>query len=219
MDGFITVSNTYNNSVIITCQLVTELSSVDFDENRQPRLHKVISDHIIFEPIPDVSWITLESESARVNPCSVYNFRYTIDIPQDSGYSFDKDTGYLLYINVKKTLENATGANIGIDYNYKLFLIFTGSEDKQEQTSFFNQWMIFLAIPFIIMIPVIVIYKNKSHKKKENTHKIKFPSSIDVTPEKRLKSRPAKDITADIGQTIDDLLEREKTNGFRGGER
>jgi len=216
MTGFLTVSNTYNNSVIITCQLITKLSSVDLDENRQPRLHKVISDHIIFEPIPDVSWITLESENARVNPCSVYNFRYTIDIPLDSGYSFDKDTGYLLYINVKKTIENATGTNIGIAYNYKLFLVFTG--EQQEQNPAFSMWML-IPVPIVIGGAVFAVYRKK-HKKTHTIAPKKTPTvaSSSVTVKKTPVDKPTVD-SDDMRLRIDRMLERDKQDMFRGGGR
>lgn len=213
-DGYLSVTNTYNNSIIITCQLITELSPVDLDENRQPRLHKVISDHIIFEPIPTSSWITLEAENARVNPYSFYSFRYKIDIPLDDTYSFDKDEGYLVYINIKQKIENATGTSIGVAYNYKLFIIFTG--DQQEQESAFSLWML-IPIPFVIGGAVFVAYKKK-HKKTRTTTPAKTPTASSVAVRKPTIDKPTES-PDDIRLRIDRILERDKEDMFRGGER
>lgn len=216
-DGYLVVSNTYNSSIIITGQLVTKLSPVDLDENRSYRVHKKISDHIIFKPIPSRSWMTLESDTFIVNPYSVYSFRYTVDISLDSDYSFDKDEGYLMYIIIKKTIENATGANIGIAYSYKLFLVFTGDQQEQEQESAFNLWML-IPVPFVIGGAVFVVYKKK-HKKTYAVTPKKTPTAHPVAVKKPSVNKPSSNHD-DIQRRIDGILERDKQDIFHeGGER
>jgi len=39
-DGYLTLSNTYNSSATITCQVNIDLSTVDLDENGTYRVHK-----------------------------------------------------------------------------------------------------------------------------------------------------------------------------------
>ena len=208
--GYLTLSNTYNASATITCRIITRLSVVDLNEDGNPRLHKTISNNIIFFPIPDDSWITLEDEKAAINPHSIYNFRYTVDIPLNEGIVFDNNEGYLLYINVKKTIENATGANIGIDYNYKLFLIFTG---ELKQGIVFSTWMI-VPIPVILITGTsLAIYKKKHHKKPKtttNTKAIEIPDRVVVTETYR-ETPTASNKYTDIHQKIDHLLDNADT--------
>lgn len=162
-DGYLTVSNTYNSSVTIYCQVISKLSSVDLDEERNPRLHKVISDFIIFNPIPDISWITLEDTEAIIDPFSIYNFRYEVDIPLDEEDSFEASRGYLLYIHIRKDLGDVTGAVIGIDYNYKLFLVFTGVIE-QEQNIALGLFLLLFMPSWVVLGIGFVLYKRK-HKK------------------------------------------------------
>jgi len=201
-DGYLTVSNTYNASVIISCRIITKLSAVDLDESGMFRVHKKISDNVIFKPIPAESWITLEDDKAVIDPHSVYNFRYAVDIPLSSEDSFDTSEGYLLYINVRKDLGNATGVQIGIDYDYKLFIIFTG-ELKQENLVF-SLWMLLL-IPIPIVGGTLILYKNKKLKK---VKVIPNANSIHVNnPGKTIKNKPILDDDA-IRQRLDNILER-----------
>ena len=108
-----------------------------------------------------------------INPYSIYNFRYTVNIPLDEGITFDNNVGYLLYINVRKSIENATGMQIGINYDYKLFVIFTG-ELKQE--SDISAFFLLLIIPIgIIAVGASISFHKR--KKSKNTRII-----LDDTP-------------------------------------
>lgn len=202
-EGFLTISNTYNSSITISCQIITKLSSVDLNPDGSPRIHPKISNTIIIYPIPDNSWIILAEKKAVINPYSIYNFRYTIDIPLNKNYSFDSKKGYLVYINIKKTIENATGANIGIDYNYKLFILFNG---ELKQGLSFGLWM-FIPISLGVCIGTVFIL-NTIHKKKKTKQKHIRPDNKPVynKPEKII-DKPIINNTIDIRHKIDNILE------------
>lgn len=158
--GYLTMSNTYDTSVIMSCDIITVLSPVDLDGNGKPRIHYTISNDTIFKPIPDASWIILEEKNAVINPFSIYNFYYKVNVPFSN--DFNSNEGYLVYIHITKEIENATGANIGIDYNYKLFIKFTG---EIKQGILFSQWMILL-IPIFSIISIVFFYTTKKKHKK-----------------------------------------------------
>jgi len=222
-DGYLTVSNTFNSSVTITCYKIKELSTVDLDENGQPRIHPVISNNIIFEQIPDISWVTLEDSKASIDPYSVYNFRYTVNIPE--GKKFTTDKGYLTYINIKKDVTGESGAQIGIDYNYKLFIVFTG--EPKEQGLVFSQWMLYILIPAIIIGGSLIVFSRRKHKKKDIVSTKKPVNNNSVTADnissvdKHINYRDTDIVNLD--NKIDNLLERkntilerENTHKFRG---
>lgn len=214
-DGYLTVSNTYNTSLIISCRLIISLSPVDIDENGNPRIHPVISDYIIFKPIPDSSWIILEDDKATVNPCSIYNFRYSVDISLTEEHTFEANEGYLVYINVKKDLGDVTGAQVGIEYNYKLFLVFTG---EQEQGFVLTQTMMIfiLILPGSIIGGVSIFYIRK-RRHKEPVTKFEPDTEIDreVVVEEPIKIKVVHD--DNIEHKIDNILERkERERGSDG---
>lgn len=209
--GYLTVSNTYNTSITISCQIVTKLSTVDLNEDGTPRIHKTISNIIIFKPVPDGSWITLEKDNALVSPCSIYNFRYIVDIPLDEDTTFSADEGYLVYIHIKKTTENATGMQIGINYNYKLFLIFTG---ELEQGIVFSTWML-IPIPFVIGGILFITYKQKRRK-----DPFKIKDTGDSFEIKRTKPNVVKpDDNPLLHQKIDKLTDPDDQDVTWGGNK
>ena len=59
-NGYLTVSNTYNSSVTFRCQIITKMSVVDLDENGSCRIHKKISNNIIFTPLLTVHGLLLK---------------------------------------------------------------------------------------------------------------------------------------------------------------
>jgi len=208
--GYLTMSNTYNSSATISCYVITKLSTVDLDEDGTPRIHKIISDIIIFKPVPDGSWITLEDNKAVIDPYSVYNFRYTVNIDVEylrkeakKNNIFNTSEGYLVYINVKKDLGDATGAQIGIDYNYKLFLIFTG-ELKQE--SFISSFFLLLIIPASVIIGTSLLFHKKKKSKKVNV--VPDINPIRTNENKERKTFKDKSIPDDnaMRQRIDGIL-------------
>jgi len=225
-DGYLTVSNTYNSSVIIYCELITLLSPVDLDAEGHPRIHKRISDIILFKRIPDSSWITLEDSRAEVDSCSIYNFRYHVDIPLDPRDPFIDNEGYLVYINVKKDLGDVSGANIGIDYNYKLFFVFTG---EQDQGFILTQGMIifmFIGSGGIIGCVSCVFYIRKRRHKKLDTNFVKPEKPVAIfVPDTEIKKNivAEKPVEAkvihdnDIEHRIDSILEKkERERGANG---
>lgn len=196
-NGYLTMSNTYNTSITMSCDIVTKLSIVDLSENGTPRIHPIISNNTLIKPIPDASWISLEENKATINPFSIYNFNYTVNIPYNN--DFNSKEGYLVYIHITKDMENATGANIGIDYNYKLFIIFTG---ETKQSMFFSQWMIML-LPIVPIIGILFFYKSK---KKQH---IKNPiQNTKTVYNKNHRDKIIVDNDVEIRQKIDNIIGR-----------
>jgi len=167
-DGFLTISNTYDSNVFLKCSIIVKkLSPPDLDEDGKPRIHPKVSYNITFYPVPTKDWITLENTTATIPPFHVYDFYYHVDIPLTSEWaSYNNSNGYLLYINVKKTIENATGANVGIDYSYKLFIIFYGK--YAPNTSLLNTLILIIIPATAIGVTIVVVYK-KRHKCSDDT--------------------------------------------------
>jgi hypothetical protein len=205
-DGYLTMSNTYNTSITMSCDIVTKLSVVDLDMNGNPRFHLTISNNTLIKPVPTASWVSLEENKAVINPLSIYNYRYTINIPLSK--DFNSKEGYLLYIHITKDMSNVTGANIGIDYLYKIFIIFTG---ETRSGMVFSQWM-FLLLLIPGGIGSLLFYKTK--KKKH----IKYVKNIEPVA-KTVYAKPVYvsrlstntmlvDKDVELRNKIDDLLRR-----------
>jgi len=217
-NGYLTMSNTYNSSVLMICNIKTQMSPVDLDENGKPRIHKKISDNIKFRSIPNPSWITLENERATIKPYHIYNYRYTVTIPYEETPS-NNSVGFLVRINIKKQLLNATGANIGIDYDYKLFIIFTG--EKPSNINLLQ--LMFVFIPVGIGGVVFVVYKKRNNKDKNKKTKTKKkkpePIPRDNKSDLELEIKETLDTkteNVDVHKNIDDILKKNtKTNVWR----
>lgn len=197
--GHLGISNTYNESFTFSAKIITELSPVDL-ENGNPRIHKTISNSTLFYPLPDASWIKLESDKVIVDPLSYYSLGYTITIPQSEASKMQNGTGYLLYINIKKSLDNKTGARIGIDYNYKLFIIFSGKV-SQGASFIIGGWFIVPLALIIGIVSVSVVYAIKRRKPK--------PSAVQApkqAPKIRQRLEVSKKIDTDISSKIDKIL-------------
>lgn len=170
--GYVVLSNTHNESVLVNCHIITKMSPVDLDEYGNPRIHEVISNSVIFDAIPDGSWLTLEDDKATIKPYHQYKFRYNLNIPLSSEYKFDTGKGFLVYINIKKKLENASGMNIGIDYSYKLFIYFEG---KLEQSNLLT-YLILIIGPATVISVSVIIYKRVHKKSVEDASRISKPA-------------------------------------------
>jgi len=207
--GYLTVSNTYNSSATVTCKVVTKLSTVDLNHTTgKPRIHYTISDNITFYPVPTGSWITLEDDEAVVNPYSFYTFKYAVNIDieclreqaKKNNNIFNTSEGYLVYINIRKDYEEVTGLNIGIDYNYKLFFVFTGELQEEKQGSSVSILSLVFMIPVAIFISAVaLLYKHRNPKK------------ASVTPDtKPGRNNPRKSLK----ETLDDDVMRQKIDGL-----
>ena len=133
-EGYVSLSNTHDKPVSAKLEVITgHLSIVDLDDEGNPRTHKV-SDSIYIHPFPK-QWITLSEDEIVISANSWYNVHYTVKIPYEEAWEYiehNTSNGFLAYINVKKGAETTGGMNIGINYNYKVFSIFSG--EYQEPT-------------------------------------------------------------------------------------
>lgn len=202
--GYFTISNTFNTSVSVSCKKVIKLSTVDLNETTGlPRVHHKIIENVYMYPFPTDLWVTLESDKAIIEPFSVYNYRYTIKIPID--IDFNKNKGYLMYLNIGKDLGSATGAQIGINYDYKLFIIFTG--EKQGFTLSLGNMLIPIIIIAIItvIIALFALIRRRRHNapKKENIPK---PEPIKTNPNPISKIGDIKSTNIVTSAQIDKLL-------------
>ena len=191
------------------------MNPLDLDVNGSERAHKVISNTTVFYHIPNIKWVVLEDESATVNPFSVYNFHYKVRIPYDKAPS-NTSIGYILRINIKRQLVNVTGMNIGIEYDYKLFIIFTG---KKIVESSINGYY-FIPLPFILAGVFLFFHKRKKlgivkTKKKEKTIKrrnIDKPLEKTVFDKPVVSVKPVDNDLVDLHKHIDDILSKSHTH-------
>lgn len=154
-EGMISVTNTNEYPVSIQCTVIDTLSVVDLDEQGKPRIHTRISDKVTFTSIPDPGWIHLTEEEFTINPLSTYQLGYSVFIPGIQRENLRSDTGFLCYINVKKISDQTSGAQIGIDYNYKVFLLFTDIVEPVmlnmgvTMSEMFGAFILVLAVMFV----------------------------------------------------------------------
>ena len=162
-EGYVSLSNTYDKSVSVKLEVITgRLSTVDLDDEGNPRTHKV-SDLIYIHPFPK-PWITLSENEIVIPANSWYNVYYTVNIPYEDAWKYieqDISNGFLGYINVKKGRETTGGMSIGINYNYKIFSLFSG--EYQESTMGFY---FFAGITAIIGGLALHLVYNKIEKRK-----------------------------------------------------
>lgn len=128
-EGYILFSNTHNTSITISLSTTNTLAIIDLDKNGNPRVHTTISEDIIFKPVPDISWVKLNEAVFTIEPRSQYRAYYTVEMSKNSVWKgIDEDTanGFLGYIIIKEKKDATSGMNIGIDYRYKVFTLFTG---------------------------------------------------------------------------------------------
>lgn len=127
--GYLLFSNPCNSSVTISLSTTNTLSIVDLDKAGNPRVHTKVSNDIIFKPVPDISWIKLDETVFTIEPNSRYKAYYTVEMSKvDAWGSIDENTsnGLLGYIIIKEKKDATPGMNIGINYRYKVFTLFTG---------------------------------------------------------------------------------------------
>jgi len=156
-EGYVLFSNTYNTSITISLSTTNTLSIMDLDKNKNPRFHHTISEDTVFKPVPDISWIKLDETVFTIEPYSKYKAYYTVEMPKvDAWESIDENTsnGFLGYIIIKEKKDANSGMNIGIDYCYKVFTLFTG---EYVSDVFFVDPIYFIAA-IIVIAGIIVAY-------------------------------------------------------------
>ena len=162
-EGCVSLSNTYDKPVSVKLEVITgQLSTVDLDDEGNPRTHKV-SDSTYIHPFPK-PWIILSEDEIVIPANSWYRIHYTVKIPYEDAWKYiehNTSNGFLGYINIKKGTETTGGMNIGINYNYKIFSLFSG--EYQESTMGFY---FFAGILAIIGGLVLHLVYNKIEKRK-----------------------------------------------------
>lgn len=156
-EGYILFSNTYNTSITILLSTTNKLSILDLDENGTPRIHTKIDKNIVFKPITDKSWIKLNETVFTIEPRSQYKAYYTVEMPKNrvwKGIDETTTNGFLGYIIIKEKKDANPGMNIGIDYRYKVFTLFTG--ECSSDVFFIDP--IYLIIFAVVIVGIIVTY-------------------------------------------------------------
>lgn len=129
--GWVTVSNTYDERLIINIHPSTELSASDLDENGNPRAHLKVQDDGLFYQFETPDWIVIDYYEIVIPPMCKYAIKYNVDISSDDAWRAiheDKGNGLLGYITFKKVI-NATGFVVGVEYNHKVFVTFFGERN------------------------------------------------------------------------------------------
>jgi len=160
-NGYITIVNSgINESAEYILTISNELNEVDYDEDGNPREHYV-TENVTFDALSNTNWITFEDNKIIIPPEGTYVFKYTIRMSKEEAYkSINKDTsnGFLAYINVK----GKTGNVLGINYNYKMFIVFTGVYNPTPGISIPPHLIIvYIIIGIAILTLIVVTYKQK----------------------------------------------------------
>lgn len=202
--GCFTLANTYNYSLSVSLEVMTELSVTDLDENKTPRVHPRISDEIVFYPLPDSSWVVLDEENIIIKPESSCKVYYNVSIPKKKVEVLGNNHGYLTYINIKKGMESQPGMNIGINYNYKIFFKFT--RDTSESVFSFSP---FYLIPIGLVGAVVAIYFLKGKHGELDREKHKDMVGLERKTKERI---PVDGLSTgskhDVDQRINDLFSK-----------
>ena len=162
-NGYINVTNTESSDITISLSVSTKIATGDFDENGNPRKHKV-SDTVFFDEIPDASWIELEETNLVIPANSIKIINYTLVLPKEEvlrSINYDTTNGYLVYIEVNPS----SGSTIGINYRYKIFIVFEGEISWLTPFSYISLGLITLTISYFIISKV----KHKRDLQYENT--------------------------------------------------
>lgn len=156
-EGYLLFANPSKSPITISLSTKNTLSIMDLDNSKNPRIHTKISEDIIFKPVPDTSWIKLDEPVFTIEPYSKYKAYYTVEMPKvDTWNGIGKNTsnGFLGYISIKEKENPEPGGNIGIDYDYKVFTLFTG---EYVSNVFFIE-PIYLIAAIIVIVGIIVAY-------------------------------------------------------------
>jgi len=160
-EGYILFSNTYNTSIVISLSTTNKLSILDLGENGDPRVHNrtdpPIHESVVFNPIYDTSWIKLNETVFTIEPRSQYRAYYTVEMPKNSVWKHineNTNNGFLGYILIKEKKNANPGMNIGIDYRYKIFTLFTG--ECSSDVFFIDP--VYLIVFAVVIAGIIVTY-------------------------------------------------------------
>lgn len=167
-EGYIAIENPTDSNAHISLLLFGGLKKVDVDSMGNPRTHTV-SEEVVFYPIPDISWIRLNEVEFTINPRSEYRIGYTVEMPAISAYDAINENvsrGFLAYINVRGEALAGTGGIIGINYDFKVFVTFTG-EYEEEATSSFPPWSVGIIVSVIAVASILFILKKTDIMKME----------------------------------------------------
>jgi len=165
-DGSFTITNTMDEDVDIQLIIDDALKPVDLGEEGRPRTHTPTGGRLAYH-IPDTSWIQLKNETEILPAQSIIKIEYTIRVNIEDLYEAldgNINKSYLCYINARGVSTKA----IGINYDHKVFLVFTGEFRKISLTT--NLLPLFLGLFFMTITIICIIFslvmKNKKDKKK-----------------------------------------------------
>ena len=163
--GVVIINNQDTEPVTIKLILVKELSSIDKNiTTGEPRIHSV-SDSIYFHEIPTTEWISFNDTYITIPPQTSSKINYTIDIPKEELPSFiNKTNGFLCYIGIGETTPDNPGANIGVNYKFKVFITFP-IIDKNPLTNPLFIFFLSVIVTILTYITILSIKKIRLHKK------------------------------------------------------
>lgn len=164
--GVIIINNQDDEPLTIKLTVIKELSPIDKNYTTgEPRIHSV-SDSVYFHEITTTDWISLDKDQITIPAKSSVEVNYTIDITKEQLPEFiDKTNGFLCYIGVGETSPDNPGANVGINYKFKVFITFP----IIEKTPLTNPLFIFflsVIVTIFTYITILSIKKIRLHKNK-----------------------------------------------------
>ena len=165
-DGSFIIRNQDNKVVKLNLSIENNIFENDLDLEGNPRQHSV-SNIVFFHSAPTKDWIQLEKTTLTIPPNSEGVVNYTINIPISELPSYTNTTnGFLSYITIKGGTINANGNSVGVNYQYKIFMIFNGELPAPNPLP-----LIFIALGLSLLVYFILgktkqyVVKRKCQKK------------------------------------------------------
>ena len=161
--GSFPVENQESDTVKITLSVSNELSSSDMGPDGEPRKHS-ISNSVYFYPLENTDWLTFEDDTIIIPGNSRKMVNYSIEVPMNELPEYiNKTTGFLAYINIncERASTSGSGASVGINYNFKVFVTF--SEDIKVPMPFY--YTIAIGLIAITLIYGVIRLRLKERKK------------------------------------------------------
>jgi len=151
--GSFYILNQADEDVFIRLKADNNIKSIDMGPNGEPRKH-IVSNKVYFHPLEDTDWIEFEKDEFVIPAKSNCTVNYTLNITNSELPSYiDNKNGFICYINIVSfDGDSGSAANVGVNYNFKLFTIFNGDFGSSSSPFVFELFHIILIILSVIFL-------------------------------------------------------------------
>jgi len=153
--GLFILTNQGEEEAVVKLSLDSVLKPTDLDNEGNPRTHSVIKD-VVFDKIPDISWITLNETKVTIPSGESKKIYYTIEVPRSELSKMSTDVGFLAYVTT-----SGGGEQVNVNYNHKVFIVFEGNYES----------MVFYVSLLLAIVFTAVVYSLLTINKKRKVKK------------------------------------------------